>query len=304
MVSKLRGSWADALALLERAVAMADETGNERVQRRHPRLYLATIVMDFDRLDDAERALEESRATGERLGTVWDIPPYHWGLALQRLLSGTWDDAIVEAQAGLASAEEVGTRVVASWAYGALAYIAVHRSDLHAAEDALDALDRELSRSGLQFGVEGMLGFRALAEEARGKTTEALSVLENAWRLCTSLGIVPEPRMLGPDLVRLALDAGRRDLARSVTESMEEAFARTDIATVKGAILRCRGLLEGDPQLLLRSVAAYRQGPRPFERALATEDAAAALARQGELAPALPLLDECLQIYEGVGARA
>ncbi|MGH8901778.1 MAG: hypothetical protein ACRDYA_08855 [Egibacteraceae bacterium] len=52
----------------------------------------------------------------------------------------------------------------------------------------------------------------------------------------------------------------------------------------------CQGLLGDDPDVLLAAVAAYRQGPRPIDRAFACEDAGVALGRAGRVPEALPLL--------------
>jgi len=49
-------------------------------------------------------------------------------------------------------------------------------------------------------------------------------------------------------------------------------------------------------------VDAYAQGPRPFELALAAEDAGAACAGHGDVAAAAPLLRRALATFEGLGA--
>jgi hypothetical protein len=49
-------------------------------------------------------------------------------------------------------------------------------------------------------------------------------------------------------------------------------------------------------------VAAYRQAPRPIERARACEDAASAVSRIGRREEAAALLGEAVEVYERVGA--
>ena len=94
-----------------------------------------------------------------------------------------------------------------------------------------------------------------------------------------------------------------RRRAEQATTAVEELAARNPaVATLTGAALRCRGLLEGDAEVLVRAVAAYRSGPRPLERALACEDAAWALGRARRVDEARPLLDEALGLYERLGA--
>jgi DNA-binding CsgD family transcriptional regulator len=52
----------------------------------------------------------------------------------------------------------------------------------------------------------------------------------------------------------------------------------------------------------VESVAAYRQTPRPIERARACEDAASALSRVGRREEAAALLGEAVGVYQHVGA--
>jgi len=53
---------------------------------------------------------------------------------------------------------------------------------------------------------------------------------------------------------------------------------------------------------LVESVVAYRQGPRPVERARACEDAASALSGVGRREEAATLLGEAIEVYQRVGA--
>jgi DNA-binding CsgD family transcriptional regulator len=61
-------------------------------------------------------------------------------------------------------------------------------------------------------------------------------------------------------------------------------------------------LVEDDPEILRAAVAAYQQGPRPLELALAGEDAAAALVRRGNPDLAVSMLQQALEIYERLDA--
>ena len=62
-----------------------------------------------------------------------------------------------------------------------------------------------------------------------------------------------------PDLVRLALAAGDPAMARRAARACQaEAAAETRPARAAAASLRCRGLLESDPDPLREAVAHYR----------------------------------------------
>jgi DNA-binding CsgD family transcriptional regulator len=128
-------------------------------------------------------------------------------------------------------------------------------------------------------------------------------MLTKAWEQCSGAGVVAEYPVIGPDLVRMAIAGGERLLAEEVTVAVETLAATAEVASVKGAALRCRGLLDSDPAALLHAVAAYRLSPRRRELALACEDAAVALIASGRCTDARPLADEALGAYRSFDAR-
>jgi DNA-binding CsgD family transcriptional regulator len=138
---------------------------------------------------------------------------------------------------------------------------------------------------------------------ARGQNEAALATLCRAWNACTGQGLVSTLPLFAADLVHHAIGAEDRHRAEQATTAIEELAARNPgVATLTGAALRCRGLLEVDAEVLARAVAAYRTGPRPLERALACEDAAWALGRAGRVGEARRVFEEATGLYEGLGA--
>ncbi len=107
--------------------------------------------------------------------------PFHWAFAIRHFLVGEWEDAIAEVEAGLALTEEFGSRLGKVWPHSILANIAVHRSDLPAAERELAEAERAITKTGVQFGIDWMMLGRALLQEAQDNTSAALSRLEAAW---------------------------------------------------------------------------------------------------------------------------
>jgi hypothetical protein len=104
-----------------------------------------------------------------------------------------------------------------------------------------------------------------------------------------------------PDLVRLALTVGDRDIARAAAEACQaEAAAGTRGAA---ASLRCHGLLESDPGRLREAVAHYRAVGPAVELPAALEDLAVVLAEHGHEEDARAALNEAVGLYEGMGAR-
>ena len=150
--------------------------------------------------------------------------------------------------------------------------------------------------------------------EADGRGGEALRMLIKAWEICSGAGVVAEYPVIGPDLVRLALAGNEPILAEQVTAAVESLAGTAGIASVTGAALRCRGLVDSDPEALLEAVAAYRRSPRVREIALACEDAAAMLATAGassragngaggRMAEARRLAEDALEIYRTLEAH-
>jgi DNA-binding NarL/FixJ family response regulator len=201
-------------------------------------------------------------------------------------------------------ADEYGMRLHGTvFSHSIHTVIAVHRGNLGDAQRAVAAADQELAATGPQLGSDWLLWAKALVLEARGQPDASLVTLCRAWDACVDQGLVSTLPLLGPDLVRLARAAGDRQRAEQATTAIEDLAARNPgVATLAGVALRCRGLLDDDPEVLLRGVDAYRTGPRPLELALACEDAARALGAAGRVGEARPLLDDALGLYERLEA--
>jgi DNA-binding CsgD family transcriptional regulator len=304
LVASFHGDFVGALKLAAEAVRLADRSVGLEAHRFPVNLFLGGCLHDTDRLDQGQAALQRGRRISEELGTKRDLPFYYWALAQGCLWPGAWDDALAECQACLELAEEYGMRLHGVvFSHSIRAVIAVHRDELADAREAVAAAERELEATGPQLGSDWMLWAHALVLEAGGQPGSSLAALCRAWDLCADQGLLSTLPVLGPDLVRLAEAAGERDRAERAATAVEAIAARNPgVATLTGAALRCRGLLEDDPEVLVRAATAYRAGPRPLERALACEDAAWALGRAGRLPDARRLFDQALGLYERLEA--
>ena len=188
------------------------------------------------------------------------------------------------------------------YAHGLLSRISLHRNDLHRAREAADAADRCRAGWGRGHSTSWIAWPRALICEAEGQLGQALTTMAGLWDWCASSGLALEYPALGADLVRLALAAGELARARQVSAAVAEVAAGNDLAWMTGEALRCRGLTEDDPEILLAAAEAHGRGSRPFLLALACEDAGSRLARHGQAERARPLLDRAAGGYERLGA--
>jgi DNA-binding CsgD family transcriptional regulator len=302
VVAEFRGALGEAVGIIDEAARLADQSPGRQGHRYPLHVTRGHILLELDRLEDARSTLVSGRRISEELGVRWPLTSYQVFLALERFLAGEWDDALAEVEAAPQLAEETGERysLVLGWSVRAL--IALHRGERPAAQAAAASADRELAAGGHRYRSHWATWVQALLSEDAGAAPEALAALGGVWDRCQRTGLAIEYPVLGPDLVRLALAAGDRRRAGQVAAAVAQVAAANDVATLAGAALRCRGLAAGDPGLLCAAVDAYAKGPRPFDLAVAAEDAGAALARRGDAAAAAPLLGQALAGYERLDA--
>lgn len=115
--------------------------------------------------------------------------------------------------------------------------------------------------------------------EATGELDEAFALASRLWDAVRAVGAVPIYRVIGPDLGRLAISVGVREVAIDVADALEAAYAlEPQVKSLEGTALRARGIANADPDLLVRAVEAYGASPRVVDRAFAAEDAGRLLA--------------------------
>ena len=260
-------------------------------------------LQNLDEWEQASLALRQSREFALRTGR-----PDRATLASAAVLRywlGQWDDALVE----LGSDATDVPGLVYSWLrerwsalllHGVAALIAGRREQRTTAGRHL--------REGLALPIENLtdrenrdflVAAHALSLEQSGETRPAMLRLA---------GLIPRPanemtltHQWLPDLVRLALTVGERDIAQAAAEACQvEAAAGTRPAA---ASLRCYGLLESDPERLREAVAHYRAVGPAVELPAALEDLAVVLAERGHEEDARAALNEAVGRYEGMGAR-
>jgi DNA-binding CsgD family transcriptional regulator len=141
---------------------------------------------------------------------------------------------------------------------------------------------------------------RGLRAEAEGDVQQAGALAAAAWSMTAHMPHLVTRAFVAPDVVRL-LRTSDVAVARDVVACMEEGvrLAPSYPAIVAGA-LRCRGLLDDDPDALLAAVDTYSRTERVLERALCKEDAGTSLARAGRGDEAIAQLDDALSSYEAM----
>jgi tetratricopeptide (TPR) repeat protein len=262
-------------------------------------------LQNLDRLAEADQALAGVRWLVHQYQLPGGLP---MSTAVNHYWAGRWGDALIELSVLTQTGPELAflglreSSPLLLLSHGVAALIAALRDDgedvaahLAAADELpmLTTADRE--------NCDFLLMAEAQAAERDGRIDAALIALEPV------LDPRYAPMMLRhqwlPDVVRLAMQAGSADVVARALEICEgEATRELVPARAAAALLRCRGLAEGDPDQLTKAVAHYRRVGRPVELAQALEDLAVLLARSGRRPEGEAALAEAIRSYEAVGA--
>jgi DNA-binding CsgD family transcriptional regulator len=205
---------------------------------------------------------------------------------------GRWDEALAEMEHGCITVEAISVA----------ALIAGHRDDRAAAATHLGRLARTpVPGEVIQNHSSRLILARALAEERDGRQHEAFGVLASL--LSPEMDIAPAERSrLLPELVRLALTVGERDIAEVATRLAVEDAKRESLPLRVAAAAACRGLLAKDPELLLDAAERYRAIRRFLDRGMALENAAVLLGEQGKLPEARTMAAAAIEEYTKLAA--
>lgn len=303
-VHTFRGSWAQAERYAREAVFIAEESGSRRVFVSVPHLLHGLVLVDLDRPAEAADVFHRGRRTAEAFGGRHEVCVAHAACSYAPYWSGQWDDAVVEVETSLALAEETGS----GWQAEVLClrgHIALARNGPDSALRWVEAAEAELAqgRPGYRLGWTEHLRARFLL--ASGQPERAWAVLGPVWGVVVALGAAIEYRVLGLDVVQLALAAGDLETAQQAAAVLAQvSAANPDLTSLAGVAAHARGLVDDDPDVLLAALSALQESPRTGERARCAHDTALALARAGRSRHARTVAEEALGLYAALGASA
>jgi DNA-binding CsgD family transcriptional regulator/tetratricopeptide (TPR) repeat protein len=306
LTRSIRRDHAAALDYIDQALrALGDDPGHADLRSFALDGRIFTL-QNLDRWPQAELTLRQAREASQRSGNpdraTWVTA------AVLRYWLGEWDDALAElgpddTDAPGLTYSFLRERWSALLLHGVSALIAGRRDEQTVADQQL--------RQGLALPIQNvpdrenqdfLVAAHALALEQSGETHQAM--LRLAAILPRRDGEMTLIHQWLPDLVRLALAAGDRQMAEAATQACQaEAAAETHPARATVASLRCHGLLESDPGLLRDAVAHYRALGPAVELPAALEDLAVVQAGSGREEDARTALNEAVSLYEGLQAR-
>ena len=312
-VCELQGRLTEAGRTIDEAVSLAERSPGKLGFRLPLHAIQGRVLMEQDRLDEARECLEVGTRLSEELGMHWHMPTLQMVRALRHFIAGEWDDALAELDSRSNPSGEIGQtyrralarteRSPQPFEDAVISLIKLHRNDAGASRQVLSSSPGYLGDRDSLYYSRWMVRSRVLALETEGRTDEALTLLAQYWDGCRQLGYRMECRSIGPDLARLAVLQGDRELARDVADAASALAEDNDVASLRGVALHCHGLAASDPRSLQQAVDVLNDSPRPLERAAAAEDAGALLVRTGASDRARPLLKRAVEGYESLGAE-
>ena len=145
--------------------------------------------------------------------------------------------------------------------------------------------DAGVRRPGVERHAAWLLALQAQAASDPAQARRWLTARGEEERLSV-FPLFPLDPADDPQLVRIALDAGDRELAESATAGAERrAEISPGVPAFLASALHARGLLSGNPGLLAEAVAILQAGQRRLALASALEDLAVAEIRAGRGRP-------------------
>lgn len=296
-----QGRYGEALAHAMRAAALAAGSPDARSLPLQPQLFLGLALFDCSRVGEARIAYR--RALDDEFGAGWFLSETLMADALASFAVGEWDDAVPRLIAGAQAAQEKDHGLLLSQSLALRSIIATGVGDRAAAADLVARFAGLLEAEQLPYNAGVLARAVAVSKEAEGDLRGAHDVLLRCWRFAAPREDRFYDRMVAPDLVRLALALGRRDVAAEVAHAVAKAVPLApDVTTVRSTALRCEGLVTDDVDAVLEAVAITRETPLLVEHSGVCEDAARMLALCGRRDEAATLLVEALERYEHSGA--
>lgn len=298
-----QGRFEEALSHARRAAALAADSPDTRSLPLQPKLFLGLALFDCDLVAESRTAFRA--ALEDEFGSAWWLSATLMADAQASFAIGEWDDAVPRLIAGGQAALEKDNPLLVTQSLAYRTIIAMATGDLRAARELADGFTGSLEGEQLPYNA-GVLAYAAAGlRAAQGDRQGAFDLLLHCWRVDAAREARYYHRCLAPDLVRLALALGHREVAAEVADTVAAGVALAPgVPTVRSLALRCQGLVDGDVEPLVEAAALARETPLLVEHAGACEDAASLLGQGGWRDEAATLLGEALAHYERAGADA
>ena len=298
-----RGGYGEALAHARRAAALAADSYDARALPLQPKLFLGLALFDCDLVGEARAAYRE--ALDDEFGSAWWLSDTLMADAQALFAIGEWEDAVPSLIASGQAAKEKNHPLLVSQSLAYRAIIATAVGDHRTAGELMAGIAGSLERDTPSYNAGVLALAVAGLKAAEGDQQGAYDLLLRCWRFDAAREDRFYHRCLAPDLVRLALALGHREIAAEVATAVAAGAALApEVPTVHSLSLRCQGMVDGTTEPMIEAVEVARGVPLLVEHAGACEDAARVLAQTGRRDEAVAFLAEALERYECAGADA
>jgi DNA-binding CsgD family transcriptional regulator len=296
--ASIRGDLAGALPLYERGLAVTETDPGLTDLGLLLQINMALTLFELNQCEQALATAERARQLADQVGTVMRLAQAHGALGQLLFQTGRWDDALAEFAV---VPEELKEPRGACIELGSWAVIALHRNELQTAGRLLAAADPLAQRLGRHLVPLLMLA-RSLEREQAGEPEQALAILLAPFSEDT--GDLGEIEDLVAETVRLALKVNDKGTAQTIAGQAAALADGSQIPHRQANARYCRGMVDGDSDMLLSAAQWYGDAGRPLPRAKALEAAARCLVAADERTTARQAFEQAVEVYESLGAEA
>ncbi len=296
--SGMRRDTVDVLALTSRGLAVIGDDAEASDLRLLMLAHQVSVLGELDRRAEAIKAAREALVLADQVGTP-RLATTRYALAEQCFLFGHWDDALTEIDPAVGLP---GPNYLPIMIHGLIALIAAHRADAERAEEHLSGMPDQAGISDVAAAnAHYILLARALLAEQAGGYDEVAAILSVAINPDTAEAITGRLDLL-PALARAALEVADEPMLAAATAAAQEEAERAQIPVRTAIADHCRGLMTGDPSLVLSAADYFGTAGRVLDHGAALEDAAVLAARRGDRTAARQALAAALAAYRVLGA--
>jgi DNA-binding CsgD family transcriptional regulator/tetratricopeptide (TPR) repeat protein len=298
VMTSARGRMADSLPLFDRALAVTKADPALTDLRLLLQINQAVTLGNLDRHEEALGAAGQARNLADQVGTAIRLAQAHGALGQLLFQTGRWYDALAEVEI---LPENLKEPTGACCDFGIAAVISFHRGETGTARRHLAAAVPHASRVGHRL-VTSLALARSLDREQDGALPEALAALTDA--IGGNTEEIEEIEDLFADAVRLAIETGGLDTARTLAGQAAALAAESEIPHRQANALYCLGLVDHDAGRLIAAAERYDDAGRPLLRAKALEAAAGHFVEAGDRGQARAAFTDAVEVYNSLGAAA
>lgn len=264
---------------------------------------VVSIALAHDLNGDSDAALAALRDRDlPGIVPAWTEPLFQFAASIVLYRRGDWDDALAEAEAGLAAADEVGLRLSVFWPYavGALIHLARNRHDL-ATRCLAQCVDAGASRA---VGTEWLTYAAAMQQAEQGELASASATLQ---AVCAFLIAGELDALLlgfGPPNARLAVRRGDHSGLPALESGLARLAGKSPSPVVLATATWVQGLGRRDGAALAAASDQFAAVLRRPDAARAAADAAVAFQESGDTMASRRSARRAFEEFDQLGAES